>query len=94
MEHLTQAGFLLPNLKTTLRVDGDDDENLTQYLLRSMNRLDTLAGVPVDYLSDLEAQELLFNRIRYDYNTSLEYWEENFSQHILSFMMRYGVDSL
>lgn len=84
----------MPNLKMTLRVDGDDDENLTQYLLRSMDRLDTLAGVPVDYLSDLEAQELLFNRIRYDYNASLEYWEENFSQHILSFIMRYGVESL
>ena len=93
MDHTAQANALLDTLKTTLRIDGDD-ENLIQYLLRSMNRLDTLAGAPVDYLSDLEAQELLFNRIRYDYNTSLEYWEENFSQPILSFMMRYGVDSL
>lgn len=94
MDHTAQANALLDTLKTTLRIDGDDDENLIQYLLRSMNRLDTLAGVPVDYLLDLEAQELLFNRIRYDYNSSLEYWEENFSQPILSFMMRYGVDSL
>lgn len=93
MNHTAQANALLDTLKTTLRIDGDD-ENLIQYLLRSMSRLDTLAGAPVDYLSDLEAQELLINRVRYDYNTSLEYWEENFAQPILSFMMRYGVDNL
>lgn len=93
MDHTAQADALLYALKTTLRIDGDD-ENLTQYLLRSMSRLDTLAGAPVDYISDLEAQELLINRVRYDYNAALEYWEENFSQPILSFMMRYGVDSL
>lgn len=94
MDHTAQANALLDTLKATLRIDSDDDANLIQYLLRSMNRLDTLAGAPVDYLLDLEAQELLFNRVRYDYNSSLEYWEENFSQPILSFMMRYGVDSL
>ncbi|MDU7244973.1 MAG: hypothetical protein E6276_06250 [Clostridiales bacterium] len=48
----------------------------------------------MDYVEDLEARELLFNRVRYDYNSALEYWDDNFSQPILAFTLRYGVSAL
>lgn len=95
MEHLTQAGTLLPDLKMTLRIDGnDDDQNLTEMLIRSMSRLDDLAGQGVLYTQDEFAKELLFNRIRYDYNSALEYWDANFAEPILAFTLRYGIDAL
>ena len=92
MDHLTQAQDLLADLKMTLRIDGnDDDQNLTQMLIRSMSRLDDLAGQGVFYTQDEFAKELLFNRIRYDYNSALEYWDDNFAEPILAFTLRYGV---
>lgn len=92
MDHLTQAQDLLADLKTTLRIDGDDDDlNLTEMLIRSMTRLDDLAGQGVVYTQDEFAKELLFNRIRYDYNSALEYWDDNFSEPILAFTLKYGV---
>lgn len=90
-----QADALLSELKMTLRIEIDDDDtNLLAMLARSMSRLNTLAGTEVDYVEDLEARELLFNRVRYDYNSALEYWDDNFSQPILAFTLRYGVSAL
>ena len=92
MDHLTQAQDLLADLKMTLRIDGNDDDlNLTQMLIRSMTRLDDLAGQGVIYTQDEFAKELLFNRIRYDYNSALEYWDGNFAEPILAFTLKYGV---
>ena len=79
----------------SLRIDGAcDDQHLTQMLLRSMSRLDDLAGQGVLYTQDEFAKELLFNRIRYDYNTALEYWDDNFAEPILALTLKYGIDDI
>lgn len=94
MDHYTQASELVSELKENLRVGWDDDENLKRYLVRSMSRLDDLIGLPVDYTTDESAKDLLFNRVRYDYNASAEYWLDNFREDIRQLQFKYAVEAM
>lgn len=88
---------MLEDLKNYLNITWEDDDidkklnNLIEESERSLNRI---FGVDIDYSDNLEARELLFNRIRYAYNNALEYFETNFSKEILRISLLEGVNSL
>ncbi|EGO2806215.1 hypothetical protein DW622_04950 [Enterococcus faecalis] len=60
-----------------------EDESLTEILAASFLRLDSLIN-PVKPESDLTFIELVFERSRYSYNDSLEFFETNFQPDILA----------
>lgn len=54
-----------------------EDANLERHLRNSEAAIIRMVG-PVDIETNYEAQELVFERARYAYNDSLEYFEDNF----------------
>lgn len=88
---------MLEDLKNYLNItweDEDIDKKLNNLIEESERSLNAIFGVDIDYSDNLEARELLFNRIRYAYNNALEYFETNFSKEILRISLLEGVNSL
>lgn len=71
-----------------------EDDNLERHLRNSAVAIRRMVG-DVDITTNFEAQELVFERARYAYNDSLEYFEDNFVGEItaLSLSMLPEVDS-
>lgn len=88
---------MLEKLKQYLNISWEDDEldkKLINLLEQSKNALTSLMGVSINFEEDKELEELLFNRVRYSYNNSLEYFEENFKSEILRLQLQKGVEAL
>lgn len=56
---------------------GAEDANLQRHLRNAEAAIIRMVGA-VDITTNFEAQELVFERARYAYNDSLEYFEDNF----------------
>lgn len=88
---------MIEKLKQYLNISWEDDEldkKLINLLEQSKNALTSLMGVSINFEEDKELEELLFNRVRYSYNNSLEYFEENFKSEILRLQLQKGVEAL
>lgn len=88
---------MIEKLKQYLNISWEDDEldkKLINLLEQSKNALTSLMGVNINFEEDKELEELLFNRVRYSYNNSLEYFEENFKSEILRLQLQKGVEAL
>ena len=88
---------MIEKLKQYLNISWEDDEldkKLINLLEQSKNALTSLMGVSINFEEDEELEELLFNRVRYSYNNSLEYFEENFKSEILRLQLQKGVEAL
>lgn len=69
---------LLEAFKERMHISHDaEDENLKRHLRNSAAAIRRMVGA-VDIETNYEAQELVFERARYSYNDSLEYFEDNF----------------
>ncbi|VXC08012.1 conserved hypothetical protein [Bacillus sp. 349Y] len=80
----TVSEKLLPEFKDRMHIShGAEDDNLKRILEASITNLQRLCG-SFDVFSDPEAKELVFERSRYVYNDSLEFFENNFLGQILS----------
>ena len=73
--------------------DDDIDNRLKELLEQSKTSLNSLIGVELDY-EDKELEELLFNRVRYAYSNSIEYFAEDCHSQILRMQLIKGVESL
>ena len=85
---------MLEDIKKYLNISWEDDlidEKLKELINQSKASIKALGGVEVDFDKDTIAKELLFNRVRYAYNNSLEYFEENFHSEILRWQLMKGV---
>ena len=85
---------MLEDIKKYLNISWEDDlidEKLKELINQSKTSIKALGGVEVDFDKDTIAKELLFNRVRYAYNNSLEYFEENFHPEILRWQLMKGV---
>lgn len=85
---------MLEDIKKYLNISWEDgliDEKLKELINQSKTSIKALGGVEVDFDKDTIAKELLFNRVRYAYNNSLEYFEENFHSEILRWQLMKGV---
>lgn len=88
---------MLQEVKTYLCItweDEDLDRRVTELIEQSKAALLNLTDAQLDFNSDKEARELLFNRIRYAYNNAIEYFESNFASEILRMQLREGVKKL
>lgn len=85
---------MLEELKKHLSItwqDKDIDAKLKTLLEQSKAAILSLAGTTIDFEKNQEARELLYNRVRYAYNNSLEYFETNFQKEILRFQLKEAV---
>ncbi|WP_072520361.1 hypothetical protein [Gemella massiliensis] len=81
---------LLKKLKDRLHIlHGDEDEQLKQLLSSSIFSLKIQCG-NFDVETNLLAQELVFERVRYAYNDSLEYFDKNFRTQIINLALTLG----
>ena len=78
----------LDNFKKRMKIFGtSEDENLESILSVSFVRISQLVG-PYDPNNDLNFIELVFERSRYAYNDSIEYFEGNFQSFILDYSLQ------
>lgn len=83
---------MLEELKNYLRVD---DENILQDLLKDGEKyINNLAGVTLDFQSNILAKTLLNDFCRYKYNNASEYFLENFREDILRLQLESAVGGL
>ena len=78
---------LLADIKIYLHitwVDENTDRNLTGMINRGMARLETIAGVPLDFSKEDIPRALLFDYVRYANSQALEMWEKNFASELRS----------
>lgn len=87
--------MLLDEVKEKLRIIGDDQDHMLLDLIeRSEAAINEIMGVELNYEEPGEAQELLLERVRYDYNNALEYFEENFAAKILRVQLQVAAKEL
>jgi len=87
--------MLLDEVKEKLRIIGDDQDHMLLDLIgRSEAAINEIMGVELNYEEPGEAQELLLERVRYDYNNALEYFEENFAAKILRMQLQVAAKEL
>ena len=85
---------MLEELKLYLNItwsDNEIDEKLKALIIQSKTAINNLMGIAVNYEEQADMKELLFNRIRYAYSNSLEYFEENYRAEILRLQLLTGV---
>lgn len=75
-------------MKRRLKIFHDgEDEHIESLLEESYKELSERCGF--DDLSDTRAKELVFERARYAYNDSLEFFNDNFLSMITSLSIKY-----
>ena len=84
---------ILIEFKERMRLGDDEDKNLKRILLASLQALKKICG-DYDIQTDETFKELVFERSRYAYNDSLEYFNENFLSMINSFGIAKALDEI
>lgn len=79
---------ILSEFKKRMRIFHDsEDDNLEWLLSSSYEVIKSLCG-DFDIEKDQEGKELVFERSRYAYNDSVEFFEENFLSRLHSYGMK------
>lgn len=94
-----KESILLGKVKSFLNIsweDTDTDTRLSDFIVSSINRLDDIAGVELDYVDDVSnanstyqkmcylARELLLNRVFYMNEKGLDDFEDNYRSEVTS----------
>lgn len=84
--------MLLQEVKEELKITwNDEDSSLERMITRAIGDLESLIGVTLDLETNTRAKTLFLNYCRYDYNNSLEYFEDNFHKEIYWLQLSEGV---
>ncbi|WP_291634551.1 hypothetical protein [Clostridium sp.] len=78
---------LLEAIKAYLHITWEDintEINLTGMINRGMARLQTIAGVSLDFTTESDARALLFDYVRYANSQALEMFEKNFASELMA----------
>jgi len=78
---------LLEAIKAYLHITWEDTNteiNITGMINRGMARLQTIAGVSLDFTIEDDARALLFDYVRYANSQALEVWETNFASELMA----------
>lgn len=81
---------MLEELKDYLRSD-DEDNTLNNLLKNGQDYINKLAGITLDFESNILAKTLLLDYCRYRYNNASEYFLENFKDDILRLQLESAV---
>lgn len=87
---------LLTDIRTYLHITWEDsstETNLKGMINRGMARLQTIAGVPLDFEVEDTPRALLFDYVRYANSQALEMWEKNFASELMSLHIKSQVDA-
>ncbi|ETC90810.1 hypothetical protein EPB68_13295 [Enterococcus faecalis] len=89
-EALKLAELKLGKFKKRMKIFGSsEDDSLKEILAASFLRLNSLI-YPTNPENDLTFIELVFERSRYVYNDSLEFFEANYQSDILACSLKYA----
>ena len=81
---------MLEEVKRSLRIlDDDNDDFISDIILRAKLNLANLAGVKLDYENSL-ARNLLIDYCRYAFNDATEYFEENYQKELNRLIFQEG----
>lgn len=79
--------ILLADVRSYLQITWQDektDEKLTGIIKRGMARLQSIAGVPLDFTEEALPKTLLLDYCRYANSHALEMFEKNFASELMS----------
>lgn len=65
-------------------IDTDTDTKLTSIIDRAKSTLNSYAGVELDFTTQTDNKQLLFDCIRYIYNNAFEHFKVNFADELIS----------
>ena len=83
---------MLQEVKEYLKITWNDEDARIQGIIeRGKNYLQELTGTELDFEKEGQPKSLLLNYCRYDYNSALEYFEENFQREILRLQLMEAV---
>lgn len=68
-----------------------EDNKIMKIIERGKSYLKDLTGTNLNFEEEGQAKSLLLNYCRYDYNSALEYFEENFQGQILRLQLMEAV---
>jgi hypothetical protein len=89
--------ILLTDIKNYLHItwfDEKTDDNLTGMINRGMARLQTIAGVSLDFEAENTPRALLFDYVRYANSQALEMWEKNFASELMGLHIESQVNAI
>ncbi|MCB2311611.1 hypothetical protein LGL55_10600 [Clostridium tagluense] len=89
--------LLLNDIKGYLHItwiDEKTDNNLIGFISRGMARLQTIAGVSLDFEAEDFPRMLLFDYVRYANSQALEMFEKNFASELLSLHIESQVNAI
>ncbi len=73
--------------------DPEEDKKLMSILSRAQHKINKYAGAEIDYSTDLNAKQLLFDCCRYIYNKASEDFENNYNSELLMLRAGYAVEA-
>ena len=73
--------------------DPDEDRKLIGILTRAKYKINKYAGAEIDYNTDLNAKQLMFDLCRYMYNNASEDFEKNYNSELLMLRAGYAVSA-
>ncbi|TWW13168.1 hypothetical protein LABALGNA3A7_09740 [Dellaglioa algida] len=80
--------------KMNMRIDWTDDDELIEYKIkRSFNYLKSKTGSELTFEDDSAELELVLERVRYDWNNSLDDFENNYKRELLSLIMEKALEA-
>lgn len=71
----------------------EDDDLITRKIKRSMRYLQDKVGSALKFEDDSPELELVFERVRYDWNNALDDFETNYKHDLLSLIMTKAVEA-
>lgn len=83
---------LLIEFKDRMKLQDDEDSNLSRILTASIDDLHDKCGA-YDITESERFKELVFERSRYVYNDALEFFNDNFKSHILDLSLSKELDN-
>lgn len=74
--------------------DDNTDKKIEGVLTRAISTLQSYAGYEIDFGSELNEKQLLFDCCRYIYNNALEDFKTNFHSELIGLRAKYQIKNM
>lgn len=74
-------------------LDEEGTARIMSFALQSADYLEKIAGTPLDFETDMLAQELLVNRVQYAISNALDDFQKNYRAELVELGLRGMVDN-
>ena len=69
--------------------DDDTDTKLNGIILRAISTVQSYAGAEIDFQTETDEKQLLFDCVRYIYNNAFEHFKVNFADELMMLRAKY-----